>query len=102
MAFTLEVIPGWKTYLVSASGSQASILDGVFGGQELCFHECPTLGVTTVLPVALGLAMEHLLLIWCLGDYGDEPLVPDLSCVLCVNWVGLTSLWTGFYQGLFC
>ena len=41
MAFTLEVIPGWKTYLVSASGSQASILDGVFGGQELCSHECP-------------------------------------------------------------
>ena len=102
MAFTLEVIPGWKTYLVSASGSQASILDGVFGGQELCSHECPTLGVTTVLLVALGLAMEHLLLIWCLGDYGDEPLFPDLSCVLCVNWVGLTSLLTGFYQGLFC
>ena len=58
--------------------------------------------VIRVLLVALGLAMEHLLLIWCLGDYGDEPLFPDLSCVLCVNWVGLTSLWTGFYQGLFC
>lgn len=87
--------------MVSANGSQASILAGVFGGQELCSHECPTLGVTTVQLVAFGLAMDRLLLIWSLSDYGDEPLFADLSCVLCVNWVGLTSLWTGFYQGLF-
>lgn len=96
MAFTLEVTPGWKTHLVSANGSQASILAGVFGGQELCSHERPTLGVTTVQLLALGLAMECLLLIWSLSDYGDEPLFAGLSCVLCVNWVGLTSLWMAF------
>lgn len=102
MAFTLEVIPGWKTHLVSANGSQASILAGVLGGQKLCSHECCTLGVTTVLLVALGLARGHLLLIGCLSDDGDGPLFAALSRVLCVSWVGLTSLWTGFYQGLFC
>ena len=73
---------------------------GFLGGQEFCSHECPTLGVTTVQLVALGLAMERLLLIWSLSDYGDEPLFADLSCVL-FNWVGLTSLWTGFYRSLF-
>lgn len=57
-------------------------------GQDLCSHECPALGVTSVLRVVLGPAVEHLLHIRCLSGYGDELLLcRSVVCAVCqLNW----------------
>lgn len=63
------VIPGWEALFISAGGSQAAFLAGV-PWSRISVARCATFGVTAVLLVAMGQAVECLGQSQCPSDGG--------------------------------